>query len=370
MNKYHIILACLILLTSCGKETAQEATQAPAAIRLTSEQKQNAGIKLGDLVERDMSETISCSGLVDVPPVSQASVSLPISGYVKTTYELLPGKQVRKGEVLAIITSLDFIQMQQEYLQAQSQMSSLTAERSRQQVLQAEEVGSKKKFQQSEADLGNLQAVSRALAMKLEILGCNMVALSKGQMSATLQVKAPIDGFIQDEFLAIGKYVTPTDVLVKIVGIQHKHIELKVFERDLAKLAIGQTVEILGQRRNIKAKIFLIGKQVDLNTRLTPIHAHFILDSDESTLTVGQFVNASIEVGTQKVMTIPQAGLARVGKAGFIYVEKQDGTMAQVAVTIRSANQEFVGIIPTGEMPAGKVVIQGASALEAIFAKD
>ena len=317
-----------------------------------------------------MAESVFCTGLVDVPPISLASVSLPIAGYVKSTIEVLPGKQVSKGQVLATITSMDYIQMQQEYLQAQSQMNLLTSERSRQQVLQQEEVGSKKKFQQAEAELGNLQAVLRALAMKLEILGCDMQALAQGKMSSNLTLKSPIDGFIQDQSLAIGKYITPTDVLVKIVGVAHKHVELKVFERDLAKLRIGQTIQFEGDGNKSTGKVFLVGKQVDMNTRLTPVHGHFSIDSDEQKFTVGQFVNAIIQVGEQKVLSIPQAGLARVGKGGYIYVEKTDGTMAQIPVEVRSADMEWVGIRPTKEMPEGKVVIRGASALEAIFAKD
>ena len=68
--------------------------------------------------------------------------------------------------------------------------------------------------------------------------------------------------------------------------------------------------------------------------------------------------------------TIPQAGLARVGKAGFIYVETASGAMAQIPVQILSSNPEFVGVKPLKPVPTGKLVISGASALEAIFAKD
>jgi cobalt-zinc-cadmium efflux system membrane fusion protein len=369
MNKL-IALSFAILLASCGKETATESAPVSTVIKLTVEQKQNAGIEFGALEEKTMAESVFCTGLVDVPPISLASISLPIAGYVKSTIEVLAGKQVSKGQVLATITSMDFIQMQQEYLQAQSQLGLLTSERSRQQVLQAEEVGSKKKFQQAEADLGNLQALSRALAMKLEILGCDMSALSQGKMSSNLTLKSPIDGFIQDQNLAIGKYITPTDVLVKVVGVAHKHVELKVFERDLAKIKIGQTIQFEGDGNAAQGKVFLVGKQVDMSSRLTPVHGHFSMEADEQKFTVGQFVNASIQVGTQKVLTIPQAGLARVGKGGFIYVEKTDGSMAQVPVEVRSADMEWVGIRPTKDLPAGKVVIRGASALEAIFAKD
>ncbi len=369
MNKLFIILAA-ILLASCGKEVATETSSAKVAIKLTAEQKQNAGIEFGNLVEKEMAESIYCTGLVDVPPLSMASISLPIAGYVKSTNEILPGQKVSKGQVLATITSMDYIQMQQEYLQAQSQLSLLTAERARQQVLQEEEVGSKKKFQQAEAELGNLQALSRALAMKLEILGCDLKGLAQGKMSANLALRSPIDGYIEDQSLAIGKYITPTDVLIKVVGVAHKHVELKVFERDLAKIKIGQIVEFEGDGQKSRGKVFLVGKQVDMNTRLTPVHVHFSIDADEQNFTVGQFVNASIQVGSQKVLTIPQSGLARVGKGGFIYVEKTDGSMAQIPVELRGANQEWVGIMPTKPMPEGRVVVRGASALEAIFAKD
>jgi cobalt-zinc-cadmium efflux system membrane fusion protein len=369
MNKYIIILIAVIA-ASCGKQETAEEAQAPTVIQLSADQKERAGIVLGQLEERNMSENIACTGLVDVPPISQASVSIPISGYVKSTFELLPGKQVAKGQVLATLTSLDFIQMQQEYLQAQSQMGLLVSERSRQQVLQAEEVGSKKKFQQSEADLGNLQALSKSLALKLEILGCDMKSLAQGNISSTLTVKSPIDGYIEDQSLAIGKFVSPTDVLVKIVGVAHKHIELKVFERDLAKIKLGQAIEFNSNGSQAKGKVFLVGKQVDLSTRLTPIHGHFNSEAEEANFTIGQFVNAEIQVGTQKMLTIPQAGLARVGKGGFIYVEMSNGAMKQIPVEIRGATQERVGIIPKQALPAGQVVVQGASALEAIFAKD
>lgn len=368
MNKL-IILSMAIVLASCGKEAATE-TVVKSEIKLTAEQKHNAGIEFGKLEEKSMAESVFCTGLVDVPPISLAAVSMPIAGYIKSIIEVLPGKQVSKGQVIATITSMEFIQMQQEYLQAQSQMSLLANERSRQQVLQQEEVGSKKKYQQAEAELGNLQAVSRALAMKLEILGCDMQALAQGKMSSSLTLKSPIDGFVQDQSLAIGKYITPQDVLVKIVGVAHKHVELKVFERDLAKIKMGQTIQFEGDGNKSTGKIFLVGKQVDMNTRLTPVHGHFSIEADEQRFIVGQFVNAIIQVGEQKVLSIPQAGLARVGKGGYIYVEKTDGTMAQIPVEVRSADMEWVGIRPTKEIPQGKVVIRGASALEAIFAKD
>lgn len=374
MNKQYINILFSLLFAgiglSCEKKAAEEQTEVVSAIQLTAEQKQNAGITFGQLEEKELPQEVSCNGLVDVPPISLASISLPISGYIKSTTELLPGKKVAKGEVLATIASLEYIQMQQDYLQASSQMALLSGEKSRQQVLTNEEVGSKKKLQQAEADLGNLQAQQKGLALKLELLGCDMKALASGSISSTIKVKAPIEGFIQKVDISIGKYINPTDVIATMVGVNHKHVELKVFEKDLMNLKIGQSIKIEAEGNSSVGKVFLVGKQVDLETRTTSVHGHFNSETEEAKFTVGQFVNAKILVNNVKMLTIPQAGFARVGKGGFIYVEKSNGQMEQVPVEVLASNAELVGLRVLKSMPEGKVVLSGASALEAIFAKD
>ncbi|MHA8066693.1 efflux RND transporter periplasmic adaptor subunit [Aquirufa sp. ROCK2-A2] len=376
MNKQpyiKIIFALLILgivSISCEKKAEETAVAESTAIQLTAEQKQNAGITFGQLEERELPQEVSCNGLVDVPPVSAASVSVPINGYIKSTSELLPGKKVAKGEVLATIASLEYIQMQQDYLQASSQLGLLTSEKSRQQVLSNEEVGSKKKLQQAEADLGNLQAQQKGLALKLDLLGCDLKALTAGNINSILKVKSPIDGYIQNVNISIGKYITSSDVIATIVGVNHKHVELKVFEKDLMKLKIGQRIQIEAEGNSSTGKVFLIGKQVDLETRTTSVHGHFSSDAEEQKFTIGQFVNAKILVNNVKMLTIPQGGFARVGKGGFIYVETPKGQMAQVPVEVLGSNTDFVGIRALKAIPEGKVVLSGASALEAIFAKD
>ena len=375
MNKHIKIIVCgLIILASCDSKKNESinkpASTAAQEIKLTAEQKQNAGINLGEIIQHEMGEEVKCAGLVDVPPVSIASVSLPIAGYVRSTFELLPGKKVSKGQVLATINSLDYIQMQQEYLQAVSALGLSNVEKSRQQVLSNEEVGSKKKLQQAEVDQVNLQTQVKALSLKLEVIGCDMKALAKGNMNAVLAVKSPIDGYIDEQYLAIGKYVTPADILVKIVGTVDKHVEIKVFERDLSKLKLGQTILVESEGISAKAKIFLIGQQVNLETRTTSVHGHFEKIADEKLFTVGQFISAKITVGSKSVSAVPQAALARVGKAGFIYMEGSTGIINQIPVEILSSTKDLVGIKPLVNLPSGKLVISGASALEAIFAKD
>ncbi len=367
------MVALGLLFMACGKKQeeviAEEGTQKVIEVSLSQEQKQNAGITFGKLTEQVIPMEIKVTGFVDVPPISAASVSVPIGGYVKTTYEILPGKKVAAGEVLASIASLEFIQMQQDFLQVKSQLQFLALEKNRQQTLNAEEVGSKKRLQQAEADLGTLQAQAKGLAIKLELLGCDIKSLEGGTIQKFIQVKSPIAGYVSDQNIAIGKYVSPTDVLAKIVGITHKHVELKAFEKDLHLIKVGQEVDVASEGIEAKAKVFLVSKQIDLETRNASIHAHFTEESAEENFTVGQFIHASILVGNQKIATIPQAGFARNGKGGYIYVENSVGKIEQVPVEVVHSNADWIGIRSEKEIPAGKVIISGASALNAIFSK-
>ena len=366
-------MAFAILLFSCEKKqestTAEESNQKINEISLTAEQKQNAGITYGEIKEQVIPMEIKVTGFVDVPPIAAASVSVPIGGYVKTTHEILPGKKVAAGEVLATIASLEYIQMQQDYLQAKSQLQFQSLEKNRQQTLNAEEVGSKKRLQQAEADLGTLQAQAKGLSIKLELLGCNVKALENGTIQKVIQVKSPIAGYISEQNIALGKYISPTDIIAKIVGVTHKHVELKAYEKDLHLIKIGQDVDVESEGIKAKAKVFLVSKQIDLETRNAAIHAHFTNESAEENFTVGQFIHAKILVGNQKILTIPQAGFARNGKGGYIYIENASGKIEQIPVDILHSNAEIMGIRPVKEITAGKVIVSGASALNAIFSK-
>ena len=51
---------------------------------------------------RNLSNILTLTGKLDLPPQNMASVSAPLGGYVKST-ELLEGMRVRKGQQIASI---------------------------------------------------------------------------------------------------------------------------------------------------------------------------------------------------------------------------------------------------------------------------
>jgi membrane fusion protein, heavy metal efflux system len=371
-----LLFSCLFfsLFLSCSspkkqEEKVEQKEEMIDVVTLTKEQIKNANLVLGGFDQTTLSEDVKANGIVDVPPMNMASVSVPINGFVKST-KALPGSFVRKGEVLAVINSMDYVQMQQDYLQTQSKLKFSEQELDRQTVLSQEDVGAKKKLQQAESDVSFAKAQLKGTEMKLQIIGNQINNLRNGQISSTINVVSPIDGFIKTTNLSIGKNVVPTDVLFEITGNAHKHLELKVFEKDITKIKVGQKIIVENPKfSNLKvtAMVFLVGKNVESDTKTINIHAHLDSEKAEDKLTVGQYVNASILTGNRMAKTLPEEAILRQENGGYIFVQIKENTFQQIPVKLGLSERGNVEVFLEKEINSSKIVKSGASILQAVL---
>ncbi|MDZ7898784.1 MAG: efflux RND transporter periplasmic adaptor subunit [Arcicella sp.] len=362
----------LLFSISCSKQTPPKEAEKEAVsdlVTLTSEQAKNANIIVGNFDQTLLSEDIKANGMVDVPPMNMASVSVPINGFVKST-TVLSGSFVKKGAVLAVLNSMEYVQMQQDYLQNLSRLKFSEQELERQTVLSQEDVGAKKKLQQAEADVSFVKASMKGLEVKLQMVGCQVDNLKKGQISSTINVHSPIDGFVKTTNLAIGKNVLPSDVLFEITGNAHKHLELKVFEKDINKIRIGQKIIIENPKfegSEMMATVFLVGKNVDMETKSINIHAHLNSEKAEERLTVGQYVNTRILTGNRTACTLPETAIVRRGEGGFIFVQTKEKVFQQISVKLGLFEKGDIEVFIDKPIDNQKIVKSGASILQAVL---
>lgn len=369
-----LIAFALLINVACSKPKAEEQEKVSEEktdfVTMSAEQIKNAHLILGSFDQTTLSDEVKANGIVDVPPMNMASVSIPISGYVKST-NILPGSAIRKGGILATIYSMDYIQLQQDYLQAVSKLKYLDLELDRQSTLSKEDVGAKKKLQQADSEVSSMKALAKALELKLEMVGCSVDKLKKGQISSVVNIISPIDGYIKTVNLSIGKNVAPTDVLFEIVGNAHKHIELKVFENDINKIKVGQKIIIENPKFSetpMMATVFLVGKNVEADTKTINIHGHINDEAMEDKLTVGQYVNTKILTGKRIVNTLPESAVVLHGKGGFIFIKTKENTFQQIPVKIGITERGNMEVIPEKSIGNQQIVKQGASILQAMLA--
>jgi cobalt-zinc-cadmium efflux system membrane fusion protein len=317
----------LLLLAACaGKPSQEQQAVEPQpsneqyVIHFTKEQYQTAGIELGKIESKVISGTILVNGVLDVPPQQMVSVSVPLGGFLKET-PLLQGSRVRKGQVIATIENLEFIQLGQDYLEAKGQLEFARADYERQQALGKENVNSQKTLQQSKATFDSWHAKFSGLREKLKVMNMDIAALEAGTISSIINLRSPINGYVTEVNVNIGRYVSPTDILFEIVDTEHLHAELTIFEKDVPKIRIGQRVRftLANESKERAATVFLIGRQISTD-RTVRIHCH--IDVEDTNLLPGMYLQAVIETGGAEVLALPdKAVIDYLGRKYLFYLD-------------------------------------------------
>lgn len=291
-----IIYISVIFLLSCGNNKQET----PAAITSVDEKESVSkpeepeadAVSSATAVEND----VTFNGIIVIPPDKQATITLPINGIVKSIH-LLPGKYVKKGDLLATLEDPAFINLQQSFLENHAQAEYLEKEFQRQQILSNEEAASKKKFEQSKAEYLSMKSRRDGDASQLVLLGINPSRVLEQGIIQSLEVRAPISGYISEMQVNTGKYVHTGDALCEIIDKSRTLIKMTVYEKDLARIDTGNDIEFringLGAEETFSGKIISVGQQVDNLNR--SLEAYVQVDGQDSRFRPGMYVNVKIQ---------------------------------------------------------------------------
>jgi membrane fusion protein, heavy metal efflux system len=350
-----IIYSCFLsgLMTACSSGDKNEPVQEPETkdsthiefVALNTDQQKNVGVEVGTPEWDNVGGILKLQGKIDVPPQSTVSLSFPLGGYLKST-KMLPGMHVRKGQVLAVLEDMQFIQLQQDYLTAREKFTLAESEFSRQKGLNASKAASDKVFQQARAEMETQRILMSALAQKLEVIGINPGKLSPDNISRSVNIVSPIDGFVSKVNVNVGKYTSPTDMLFELVDPADIHLALNVFEKDVNALSIGQRVEAYTNSepgKKFEAEIILIGKSLDQD-RMAEVHCHF--EKYSPALVPGMFMNGVVAVNSKKALTVPEEAIVRWENRFYVFEEKGNGQFEMVEITpgaVQDGRQQIEG---------------------------
>ncbi|MEO6830999.1 MAG: efflux RND transporter periplasmic adaptor subunit, partial [Chitinophagaceae bacterium] len=358
-----IIIAIMLGLVSCGskpKEAVQQ-TNTPETNIVHLSKAQNANLKMSFAKpeKRQFSSTLELNGRIDVPPQNLVSISAVMGGYLKST-NMLPGMHVRKGEVLAIMEDQQFVQLQQDYLLTKSKLAYSQMEYARQKELNQSKATSDKVFQLAASERDNLQITLHGLAEKLRLLQINPATISSENISRTIKLYAPINGYVSKVNVNIGKYLSPTDVLFELVNPDDIHLALRVFEKDLGKLFIGQKLLAFNNsspEKKYPCEIILIGKDFGTD-HYTEVHCHF--EKYDKSLLPGTFMNASIPVQSETAFVLPEHAIVRSEGKNYVFVQVGDGQFEMHEVQTGATNGGFVALKDADALAEKTVVVEGA----------
>ena len=356
MSKIQLYIVFMLLLAGCSskKQAVTESKESVAEdmVVMTDAQVRNAGIETGTATTQTINTSLKVNGMVDVPPQNIVSVSFPMGGYLRST-KLLPGMHVSRGEVIAVIEDQALIQLQQDYLVAVARLVFLQQEFERQKMLNENKVNADKVYQQAQADYSSQKIMVKGYSEKLKLVGINPVTLSEENVSKSVAVHSPINGFVSKVNVNIGKYVTGTDILFELINPDDMHAALTIFEKDITKVKIGQKVQVsfVDDPSSVyNCEIILVTKNVD-ESRSALVHCHF--ETQPKNLLPGMFLNATINISNANVLTLPEDAIVRfenkqyvyelVGKNEFRMIEVQTGIVENGRIEVSSGVDGFAG---------------------------
>lgn len=325
-NLIHTALNALIIILfiSCNRkkasdENAKEPDTLPDdVVEMRYDQIKLANIDTGSVEMRSLNGTLKVSGKVSVAPQNFATVCAPLGGFVKNT-SLLPGDAVIQGQTLAIIENQEFVDIQENYLEAKSRLEYAEGEYKRHTDLYKEDVYSEMNLQQVTADYKSLKAQVTAYEQKLALIGIDPSALREDNISRSVALVTPISGYIKTVNVNIGKSISATDVLFEIVNNNNLFLELILFEKDVNKVSNGQKIlfYINNETEEHEAVIYQTGRSVDAD-KTYKVYAR--VTKSCKNLLPGMFVNALIQTSVNTVKTLPSDAVVSFDDNDYVFI--------------------------------------------------
>jgi cobalt-zinc-cadmium efflux system membrane fusion protein len=364
----HINLALLVLsltaiLQACSNKAAKSETKtneiSVKEITLTDAQMQNASIGFDTAKIVKLSGTIKVNGVIDVPPQNMVSVSLPLGGFLVKT-KLLPGMHLNKGDIIAVMEDQQYIQLQQDYLTAKAQFSYIESQYQRQAELNQSKASSDKMFEQAKSDYQSQKILINALSEKLKLIGLNPAQLNENNMSKSINVYSPINGFVSKVNVNIGRYISPSDVMFELVNPDDIHLNLTIYEKDLQSLHIGSKVKAFSNNNPDKiydCDVILIGQDVS-KEGFVQVHCHF--QTYSNILIPGMYMNAELESDSKLGLALPEASVVSHEGVEYVFIEKSNKHFEMVTVKALSRSKGMLEIEENPQLIGAKVVVNGA----------
>ena len=372
---FQFFLGVLLVATlfSCHNKKSDDETglsaEDSALVIISNRQFEAMQMEFGALRETQFSESVKVNGHVISSVKGQAQVTSRISGTIRNISREL-GDFIPAGSVLCTIESNDFIVLQQDFATVSNQFNEARNTYERLQSLYRDSISSRKDFIAAESSYKSLSAQYNGMKQRLSLLNVNPTQIENGNFYPTLEVRSPIGGFITQINCMIGEYVTPEKMLMTIVNTNQLYLQLDVYEKDIAQLAVGQNVQFYNPNNpseKFTAKLTKIGKAIDPEKKTILCTAQ--IDPTSVNFVNNMYIEADVSVKEYTAKGLPEDALETSpdGTYRIYLLEKKSGEniyLNPVSVTTGLKSNDLVEI--KTPLPTQEILLKGVYSLPAV----
>ncbi len=336
MIKRFILVAALTVITFVGfsflsqskAETSESENQEEEIdfqnIPLSEKQVKAVDLKMGEAQEREMDAMLHANGSLVLRAQDMGNVSSLMGGIVKNVY-VKEGQMVSRGQVVATIENTDVVTLQREYYTAYKECEMARLELDRQKTLASAGAGIKKTLQLSEKNYKVAQANLLGTGRQLQQMGISTKEVAKGKFTTIFPLRAPISGTVSDMQASLGSYADMQTPLMKIRNNHAVECDLNVFEKDIAKVKVGDQVLVSLTNQpgvNVSGRVYGMNQYLNKGTKSVAVHVK--LDAKRGAkLFEGMYVSGQIATGRQLCMTLPDKAIVSADGKQYVFALNQ-----------------------------------------------
>lgn len=336
MIKRFILVAALTVITFVGfsflsqskAETSESENQEEEIdfqnIPLSEKQVKAVDLKMGEAQEREMDAMLHVNGSLVLRAQDMGNVSSLMGGIVKNVY-VKEGQMVSRGQVVATIENTDVVTLQREYYTAYKESEMARLELDRQKTLASAGAGIKKTLQMSEKNYKVAQANLLGTGRQLQQMGISTKEVAKGKFTTVFPLRAPISGTVSDMQASLGSYADMQTPLMKIRNNHAVECDLNVFEKDIAKVKVGDQVLVSLTNQpgvNLSGRVYGMNQYLNKGTKSVAVHVK--LDAKRGAkLFEGMYVSGQIATGRQLCMTLPDKAIVSADGKQYVFALNQ-----------------------------------------------
>ncbi len=316
----------------------------PGTVMLSVKKQQLIGVRTTEVRRAPLQRTIRTVGRVEADETKIAHIHVKVPGWVEKVYVDFVGKLVKKGQPLFTFYSPDLVSTQQEYLIARRGEKEL-GNSSYQDVARGAE-----SLLRAARDRLRLWDISDEQIQQLE---------ETGQVTRTMTIYSPINGFVTHRNLYEQAYVKPDTQLYMLADLSTIWVYADIYEYEVPYVRVGQraTMQLsYFPGKSYAGRVSYIYPTLDSKTRTVRVRLDF--RNPGFALKPGMFadVELKIDYGTQTL--IPSEAVLDSGLRQIVFIAKPGGFFEPREVQL-GARLENQYIVLSGVEPGETIVTSG-----------
>lgn len=330
---------------SAKKEGGEHAGE-EGVVLMNAKQIETAGVSLAKAESATIGNVIQLPGEVRFNEDLTAHIVPRTPGVAESVSADL-GQSVKKGQVLAVISSPALADLRSASLAAQKRLGLAQTTYQREKKLWEDKISAEQDYLQAQTALREAEIEAQTARSKLAALGAGE---AEGALNRYV-LRAPFDGVILEKHIAQGEAVKEDANVFLLSDLSSVWVEVVVTPKDLELVRVGESVKITSAANDTSAtgKVSYVGNLLGEQTRTAK--ARVVIANPNMAWRPGLFVNAAMTRGEKKVpVAILADAVQTIDDKPVVFVKVEKGFKVQ-PVKIGNSDGKLVEIVDG--LPAG-----------------